>query len=196
MKRLASALVLLSLTACTTPFSEGSAPVVAAADVADDAGGAPAQDPVRSPVPASVAPDAGQVTEDAGSPIAVADAGGDAELADAGQDAAASCATLITHSNGEGQTFEDCNPLGTYTRATATEACHAYIAVQDGGVDMSCNTNVWCGGTEIVMVCSESVGDLVTCWSFVGPKQIDDGGIPGNVYNANTCATGPIGTWQ
>lgn len=60
-------------------------------------------------------PDSGQV---------VADAGNDAhETGSVDADAAMpSC----THSNGLGQTYHDCSPLGTYTQATATEACIAF----------------------------------------------------------------------
>jgi hypothetical protein len=71
---------------------------------------------------ATGAPDGG---DDAAVDAADSGDGGDAGAADSAGDAASDACTLVTHSNGVGQAWQDCLPLGTYTRAEADSACAA-----------------------------------------------------------------------
>lgn len=112
MKTTTALFLLLTLSACG-----GSAPTEAlratpVADGATPAVGAPA---VGAPAPAS---------GDSGLPDAMTSNDGDASTA---LDTSVSDAcTLVTHSNGVGQTFDDCDPLGTHGLSEALKACEAW----------------------------------------------------------------------
>jgi hypothetical protein len=64
----------------------------------------------------------------------------DANQVDASQTDAATDApcTTYTHSNGMGQTWTDCVPLGTYDEVQAAKACEAYVAVMGGQCGADC----------------------------------------------------------
>ncbi len=85
------------------------------------------------------------------------------------------CQTV--HSNGVGQSFYDCNPVGTHTLAAAIEACMAY-AMTVGGNSKDCVGGWDCGGgTSTVAVCYSSAGNMITCtnycWTYIGTTTGD-----------------------
>jgi hypothetical protein len=85
------------------------------------------------------------------------------------------CQTV--HSNGVGQSFYDCNPLGTHTLAAAIEACMAY-AMTVGGKANDCVGGWYCGaGTSTVAVCYSSTASMSNCtnycWTYIGTTTGD-----------------------
>jgi hypothetical protein len=69
------------------------------------------------------------------------------------------------HDDGQGQSFYDCNPQGTYDSASAFEACRAYAAAM--GADAgACNDNNTCGmgPATYVSVCF----NCTMCWNYTG----------------------------
>jgi hypothetical protein len=56
----------------------------------------------------------------------------------------AGCA-LVTHTNGLGQTWQDCVPLSTYDKAQATKACEAWCAVNGG---CACQNGTLCNDSH------------------------------------------------
>ncbi len=129
---------------------------------------------------ASKAPDAAADSRSDTSPDAEQDAPGDAvadssgdsaangDAADAQQDgtgATGPCdggTPLVVHSNGFGQTFSDCQPLGTYNVNQAFEACAA--STGDAGA-CSIPAGFTCSGGNLV--CAQS-GSTCTCWRYDG----------------------------
>ena len=96
-----------------------------------------------------------------------------------------SCAP--THSNGLGQSFYDCVPIGTYTSATASDAAGAYVAVNGGA-----SSGGWTcpQAPSIPMVCATtSAGTPLYCWGYTGS-------IAGQVGTGGICPFASIGTWQ
>lgn len=65
----------------------------------------------------------------------------------------------VTHDNGVGQTWQDCEPLGTYNNAQAFKACEAWCEVVGCA---SCWTAPACGETLAVI---GSDGDTTIAWS-------------------------------
>jgi hypothetical protein len=96
-----------------------------------------------------------------------------------------SCQTI--HSDGVGQNFYDCNPLGTNTDAEATEACVAY-ALSVGGKASDCTDGWNCQG-QPYQVCFNTYHSGVPeyCWAYDAPK---------NDVFPNYCPGSPIGTWN
>lgn len=70
---------------------------------------------------------------------AAVDATGDSSVDGPSSDADAAC-TAYTHDNGMGQTWTDCEPLGTYDETQAAKACQAYVAVMGGQCGADCIT--------------------------------------------------------
>jgi hypothetical protein len=81
-----------------------------------------------------------------------------------------SCET--THSDGVGQSYYDCNPLGTYSSVTAIEACTAY-ANSVGGSAANCSDGWTCTGDTIADVCYGNTAGTVCstyCWGYAGAE--------------------------
>ncbi|MHB1844228.1 MAG: hypothetical protein ACYCWW_05255 [Deltaproteobacteria bacterium] len=95
-----------------------------------------------------------------------------------------SCETI--HSNGLGQSFYDCNPLGTYTAQAAAEAAAAWAP--DGGAESS----IHCGTgnpTNLDTLCSQFVGSCA-CWGYANKVA---GEVSGPGLGCS-CPTG--GSWN
>jgi len=133
----------------STPAGDGGSAATSAASVTDDGG------PAEASVSSASAPTTRQNDLTA---IAVTDAGG----------CGCSGSACAVHSNGVGQTFEDCVPSGTYDGPQALRACAAFA-----GGSASCT----------IQSCSP-----------VGPGP--DEGVPGNggpneaVTGRAACSTG------
>jgi hypothetical protein len=84
-----------------------------------------------------------------------------------------SCQTK--HSNGIGQNYYDCNPLGTYTEGAAMAAC-----VASTGTPAQCALYV-CVGNDGSLVCSLGAG--CTCWKYDPGKS----GINGRISTSCLC---------
>ncbi|HET9304817.1 MAG TPA: DNRLRE domain-containing protein [Candidatus Sulfotelmatobacter sp.] len=97
------------------------------------------------------------------------------------------CAT--THSDGLGQNFYDCNPLGTYNASTAMEAGTAY-EISVGGSSSNVTDGFTCGGTGLTFVCTTNTTGPVYCWGY-------SSGEAGQVSNG-TCPwdSGVVATWN
>jgi hypothetical protein len=110
----------------------------------------------------------------------------------------ATCA-LVTHSDGVGQTWQDCVPLGTLDSVQATKACEAWCAAESasGNLFCSCSAGTICV-TELMMLAhvtttpggSSDIG--LVGWSYTAP-------IAGTVtkvdlQNGSTCSI--VGTWN
>jgi hypothetical protein len=137
--------------------------------------------------PVDATQDAGEAGNDAtketGSEAAT-DAGADADGGDGG------CA--IAHSDGLGQTFFDCVPLGTHNQAQAFEACAAFTG------NMSLCVAVGCApGNE---VCSTGFTSCA-CWKYQGnnvghvssPGATGEGGSEGGIC---ICPNAASPTWN
>ncbi len=131
---------------------------------------------------------------------AVADAPGDAaEPVDAPSDAGGSDASTVCaaagltcdagctmHSNGVGQSFYDCAPLGTYDLTQAFSACAAF----SGDAGACGNDPIACSSGD--QVCS-SGSSVCVCWRYNGTNA-------GKVHNAGsstcTCIGSTNPTWN
>jgi hypothetical protein len=105
-----------------------------------------------------------------GGPGEAGDGGGARDAGDAGSDAAADTGggtgpcdggtAPVVHSNGLGQTFSDCAPLGTINVTQALEACDAYTS--DAG---ACSIYLTCSaGSEL---CAGNATNCA-CWRYDG----------------------------
>jgi hypothetical protein len=95
-----------------------------------------------------------------------------------------SCQT--THSNGLGQSFYDCNPLGTLTLASATAAANAWD-IGTASFDMSATCGGGCYGRQTASACA------VWCYSgsFTGKVSRND------INNACLCPPqAVVGDWN
>jgi len=113
-----------------------------------------------------------------------------------GEDAEA-CA-LVTHSNGIGQSWADCAPLGTWDEAEAISACEANATLTKS--PPACVPN-FCSGPSPVAICDVDVQvpGFCTCWTFAGPAAghvlshaCDLGAGPANA----ACAVQDNYTWE
>ena len=133
---------------------------------------------------ADATPDAMGDATAGGTPDATADATPDAPP-DATPDATgADGCTVVTHSNGLGQAFYDCTPLGTRSIEEATAACVAYT----GSASQCVNNPPACTTGS---VCSSGAA-LCACWRYMGPPA----GHVNNPAAACVCASGMDPTWQ
>lgn len=87
--------------------------------------------------------------------------------------------TLHTHSDGVGQTWQDCAPSGTYDQAEAAAACAAYTAAIPNA---TCESPAGCA-----QVCAMVASSVEYCWIYQGTNA-------GRVANSS-CGT-PVGTWD
>ena len=151
--------------------AEGGADDAQASDgapmVVDDGGGAEASAPSDAALRdlGSDPPDAG-VVPDGPNPVdsPPGDGGwpGDAAGDDSAHDACGP--TVLTHANGEGQTYASCDALGTDNQSDAMLACAPLVAILGG----SCVVGACGGGTSIVM--AEGVTGECIAWAFAGPN--------------------------
>jgi hypothetical protein len=106
----------------------------------------------------------------------------DASLADAATDAPC---TTYTHSNGMGQTWTDCVPLGTYNEVQAAKACAAYVAVMGGQCGADCiagysarepdDAGDGCGGTCItvaIWMYAPTTSTTLGQGCYIGPNTL------------------------
>jgi hypothetical protein len=96
-----------------------------------------------------------------------------------------------THTDGVGQTWQDCAPVGTYTQAEAEAACMA-----NGGALCVASD---CGGSGSLAVCDvdpHGAGNCI-CWVYSG-ALVGDVNVMGGCTNAlqASCNSGPPYTWQ
>lgn len=102
------------------------------------------------------------------------------------------CQTV--HSNGVGQSFYDCNPMGTHTLATAIEACVAYAQTVGGNAN-DCVGGWDCpqGNPSNVAVCYSAQGGMVVCsnycWTYIGATT-------GDVQGCNDPCSQSLGPWN
>jgi hypothetical protein len=124
-------------------------------------------DAAESGAPASVVPTPADAGRESSAPSAspVLDSG--ARTPEAGLEGGACGASGFTvHSNGIGQTFQDCAPSGTYDATQALEACTAFT-----GKSASCTIESCIGllekATDEQAACSKGASTC-ECWSFAG----------------------------
>ncbi len=108
----------------------------------------------------------------------------------------------MNHTDGEGQNFTDCAPLGTYDQNEADEACAAYAAAnQSSSIDCSFGG---CGNSSLICAFTPENDDGVIlqlcdyCWGYSGIQA-------GEVYptfngrgctpSSTACPT-PSASWQ
>jgi hypothetical protein len=77
------------------------------------------------------------------------------------QDVDSGGCALVAHSNGLGQSWQDCMPLGTYNEAQAMKACKAYGATR-------CIDSLGCGGGNLVVIGRDLADALVGAWGYSG----------------------------
>jgi hypothetical protein len=105
-----------------------------------------------------------------------------------GQPVCASGACKTTHSDGLGQDFYDCNPLDTYTSASAIEAGTAY-EISIGGTGANVSDGWSCPGSALISVCATNTGgNPLYCWGHEGSEA-------GQVAPSQ-CPWDGIGTWN
>ncbi|MHB8330787.1 MAG: hypothetical protein ACYDEA_01150 [Candidatus Dormibacteria bacterium] len=112
-----------------------------------------------------------------------ASVGGDGDArAEAGEAQAATCdggSNPVTHSDGLGDTWQDCAPLGTYDQQEATSACEARNGISGG-----CQWIGGCAGVVGYGVCG-LLAPKRYCWWFTGTQT---GRVTAMNGNGSTCA--------
>ena len=173
-----------------TLADHGDADVEAA--VADDAATEAAVEASvgDSAIDAGAAVDSGQLVADSGHD-AYESGSGDADVVDTSAPPTDGPCTPLTHSDGLGQTYQDCAALGTMNYMTAYEACGAY-----SGSTGVCSPAARCPAVPAMAnsICYLHAGTCA-CWDFTGPAA-------GHVYTASqivdcsacTATSGP--TWD
>lgn len=95
-----------------------------------------------------------------------------------------------THTNGVGDSFYDCNPVGTYSVGEARAACEAFTGSsgQCSGSSLCCALNLvgLCVGTTSESICG-SVQGTCFCWQY-------SGNAPGTVQTVNGKCTASCGS--
>jgi hypothetical protein len=102
-------------------------------------------------------------------------------VADA-SDASDACA-LLTHSNGVGQTWQDCTAIGTHNRTQAQSACDAVGAAANCVASTGCNL-----GFVGTSVAGPGSGMTTYLWVFTAPNM--------STYNPGDVITYPSGAIQ
>ena len=113
--------------------------------------------------------------------------GGSVTAPDAGGDAC----VLVTHSNGLGQTWQDCTPLGTYNEEEALKACKASVSTQ-------CFVLQVCGDPLYLMRGYNVNGVPVGNWGYGGPNSGHVGLFSASGQELGTGCSGGQGssTWN
>jgi hypothetical protein len=97
-------------------------------------------------------------------------------------DASDACA-LLTHSNGVGQTWQDCTALGTHNRTQAQSACDAVGAAANCVASTGCNLSFV--GTSVA---GPGSGMTTYLWVYTAPNI--------SIYNPGDLITYPSGAIQ
>ncbi len=90
------------------------------------------------------------------------------------------------HSNGLGQSYYDCTPLGTYNQAQATEACTAFT----GNASLCTLDPIPCGGSNEHQICSNGASTC-GCWRYSG---LNTGQVNSNA--TCLCVPGTAPSWN
>lgn len=124
----------------------------------------------RSLLDGGAGDEAGPPTSDGAAAVVHQDGATDAMgLEDVAGDGGAEACALVQHTDGLGQMFTDCVPLGTYDQQLAEDACRAFTGA-------ACNPNVVCpaslpdgglGGT--VAMVGTSAAHVTGSWGYSGP---------------------------
>jgi hypothetical protein len=80
----------------------------------------------------------------------------------------------LAHSDGVGNFYYDCSPLGTYNATTAMEACVAYASAMGLG-QADCSDGWTCPGSSETFVCFSTNGTSPSeyCWEYsVNPGHV------------------------
>src|SRR5271155_3117350 len=96
--------------------------------------------------------------------------------------------TPVTHSNGVGQTWTDCVPLGTYNETQAMKAC---AAVYDGDAGTCIPMSSWCGANVVV---SNVTGCGTQVWNYQSVDVSRDGRV--NASCNDTCPQSTDAIWN
>jgi hypothetical protein len=96
------------------------------------------------------------------------------------------------HSNGVGQTFYDCNPLGTYSQTQAMKACEALTGSASACTTMSAFRCQLAGFSTLTVVCSSGSAGCY-CWQWsVSPGSV---AAPPSFGGCQTCPSSSP-TWN
>ncbi len=99
---------------------------------------------------------------------------------------AGACGKAALHDDGFGHSWNDANPVGTYTLQTATSACQAYIAANPAD---TCNTTgCSCASNDLCTFNTGGNGKTRRTW-FYG------GGAHNGFVTDNSCSAGSL-TWR
>ena len=113
----------------------------------------------------------------------------EADAAPPAADAAPEACSPLTHSNGYGESFQDCAPLGDWTQTLAAEACQTYA--NQGNVP---STAVVCALTECGGVPAiEFDNEACILWSWSGASA--GHAIEGTLGGPCVCPTTSSATW-
>lgn len=166
-------------------------------DSATDGGGGDDADPGADAGPIH---DAGH-PRDAGEDVGTVDAGGPDSGGDVADepDADDSGCPLVTHSDGLGQSWTDCTPLGTYSQDEALAACNAW-ASSLGLTPSGCTAYSVCQGQLWVAHCSNGNAPPTPdpFWVFNGTttSTVQPAGDVVSAQYCNAAADQVIGHWQ
>lgn len=180
----------LALVACGgEQFTAGSAVVIgdAAGDAAPDVDtseGSALEGGDEHTGDASPPPDGGTEASSEGGPIP--DGGTDGPATGDG------CA-LTTHTNGLGDTWQDCAPLDTYDLPEAMAACVAHYGTEtigtDGGLTAACMEMFGCPSTTVCF--SGFRTSYGTCWTYGGAGLVEH-----MQSVSNPCLWLQVGIWH
>jgi hypothetical protein len=96
--------------------------------------------------------------------------------------------TYTTHSNGLGQTFQDCAALHTYNQTQAIEAANAWLKAMGGGTW----SNSSCGfakPTDLILVATTSNPVQSAVWTYAGTDA-------GSALVGTTCPSAGMNAWD
>ena len=96
------------------------------------------------------------------------------------------CSDPVTHSDGEGDSFLACAPLGAYSPDLAILACRAYQASHPD-ITVTC-TYGDCGSTYFALFDEPTCDPSLPIWIYDSP-------LAGKVTTCNACST-PIASWE
>lgn len=108
--------------------------------------------------------------------------------------------TLVTHSNGMGQTWQDCVALATYDSAQATKACNAWCAANGcvcanpgSATNPCCFSASFCGVQYMAGQVGTSGSSVVLMgWSWTAPNAGNATSV--DPVTQNSCTV--VGTWN
>ena len=155
-----------------------------------DAAPADASDPALD-APAESAPTIDSGTGGADAEDADGGSGEDARPeADAAQEVEA--CSPVTHSDGLGQSWSDCAPLGTYDQAEAQAACSAWAAVNGSSGALGCSVSICPDGASTIVYWLSTEATCAANWVYQGAAT----GHVGPVGIGCMCPTQSDPSWQ